>query len=213
MNKFKQVISKYKKAIACSLIGICSLVAVPTLAVIVNSGAESQSFIVTQDGHKYITSHKFDQYGNVAYCLESNKDHPNNHDYQESGTVEDALFRILKFGYPNHNYTNDANADYFITQLAVWAYKGQIDIDRARITVDRNIQANGNRYTATGSTYKGPLTSDYVKASIKDLVQQARSNQDPQTGSVTISPKTNTAKQEGDYLISSDYTVTGTGQL
>lgn len=211
MNKFKQVISKYKKAIACSLIGICSLVAVPTLAVIVNSGAESQSFIVTQDGHKYITSHKFDQYGNIAYCLESDKDHPNNHDYQESGTVEDALFRILKFGYPNHNYTNDANADYFITQLAVWAYKGQIDIDRARITVDRNIQANGNRYTVTGSTYKGPLTSDYVKASIKDLVQQARSNQDPQTGSVTVSPKTNTAKQEGDYLISSDYTVTGTG--
>lgn len=211
MNKLKQVISKYKKAIACSLIGICSLVAVPTLAVIVNSGAESQSLIVTENGHRYITSHKFDQYGNVAYCLEAAKDHPNNHEYQESGTVEDVLYRILKFGYPNHHYTNDANADYFITQLAVWYHTGQINLDNARIVVDRNIQANGNRYTSTGSTYKGPLTAEYVKASIKDLVAQAKANQDPQTGSVEISPKTNTARQDGDYLISSDYTVNGTG--
>lgn len=211
MNKLKQVISKYKKAIACSLIGICSLVAVPTLAVIVNSGAESQALIVTENGHRYITSHKFDQYGNVAYCLEAAKDHPNNHEYQESGTVEDVLYRILKFGYPNHHYTNDANADYFITQLAVWYHTGQINLDNARIVVDRNIQANGNRYTSTGSTYKGPLTAEYVKASIKDLVAQAKANQDPQTGSVSISPKTNTAIQNGDYLISADYTVNGTG--
>lgn len=211
MNKFKQVISKYKKAIACSLIGLCSLVAIPTLAIVVDSAIELPTFIVTENGHRFRTSYKSDANGNMAYCLEARKDAPQNHDYVENGTVDDTVYRIIKFGYPNQRYTNDPFADYFITQLAVWQHTGQINVDNASIVVDRNITANGFRYTSTGSTYKGPLTADYVKASVKDLVAQARSNQDPQTGSVAISPKTSTAIQSGEYLISSEYTVNGTG--
>lgn len=211
MNKLKQVISKYKKAIACSLIGICSLVAVPTLAVIVNSDIELPTLIVTENGHRYRTSYKADASGNLAYCLEAAKDAPQNHEYVENGTVEDTIYRIIKYGYPPRNYTDDPFADYFITQLAIWQHTGQINIDNAKIVVDRNITAKGFRYTTTGSTYKGPLTPEYIKASVKDLVTHARNIKDPQSGSVAISPKTNTAVQSGDYLISSDYTVSGTG--
>lgn len=211
MKRFKEIVTKYKKMIACSLIGICSLVAVPTLAVIINSGAPAQSLIVVENGHQFITSHKFDENGNVAYCLEAKKEHPNNHDYQEMQAVEDNLYRILRFGYPYHSYTNDANADYFITQLAVWSYLGQINIDNASIVADRNIQANGNRYTSTGSAYTGPLTAEYAKASIKDLIAQATSNQEPQSGSISISPKTSNGTKIGDYLVSEDFTISGTG--
>lgn len=207
MVKLKEFFKKKKKLVACSIIALTSLLAVPVFANVVRYHAEVMSVIMKYNGHHYITFYKYDENGNLAYCLEPPKDSPNGINMIQDGTLDDRVYTLLKSGYPYHTYSNDNNMDYFITQTALWHLNQDLNVDSCSVVVDTNIQATGNRYTSTGSTYKGKFTPEYFRASVKDLVQKARTQTETQSGKVDVSPKATSGSQNGDYILSGVYTI------
>ena len=207
MVKLKEFFKKKKKLVACSIIALTSLLAVPVFANVVRYSAEVLSVVMKYNGHHYITFYKYDENGNLAYCLEPPKDSPNGINMIQDGTLDDRVYTLLKNGYPYHTYSNDNNMDYFITQTALWHLNQDLNVDSCSVVVDTNIQATGNRYTSTGSTYKGKFTPEYFRASVKDLVQKARTQTETQSGKVSISPKASSGSQSGDYILSGVYTI------
>lgn len=207
MVKLKEFFKRKKKLVACSIIALTSLLAVPVFANVVRYSAEVLSVVMKYNGHHYITFYKYDENGNLAYCLEPPKDSPNGINMIQDGTLDDRVYTLLKNGYPYHTYSNDNNMDYFITQTALWHLNQDLNVDSCSVVVDTNIQATGNRYTSTGSTYKGKFTPEYFRASVKDLVQKARTQTETQSGKVSISPKASSGSQSGDYILSGVYTI------
>lgn len=207
MVKLKEFFKKKKKLVACSIIALTSLLAVPVFANVVRYSAEVMSVVMKYNGHHYITFYKYDENGNLAYCLEPPKESPNGINMIQDGTLDDRVYTLLKNGYPYHTYSNDNNMDYFIAQTALWHLNQDLNVDSCSVVVDTNIQATGNRYTSTGSTYKGKFTPEYFRASVKDLVQKARTQTETQSGNVNISPKASAGSQNGDYLLSGVFTV------
>lgn len=207
MVRLKEFFKQKKKLVACSIIALTSLLAVPVFANVVRYHAEVMSVILKYNGHHYITFYKYDENGNLAYCLEPPKDSPNGIDMILDGTLDDRVYTLLKNGYPYHSYSNDNNMDYFITQTALWQLNQDLNVDVCSVVVDSNIQANGNRYTDVGSTYKGKFTPEYFRASVKDLVQKARTQTETQAGRLSVYPKSSSGSQSGDYILSSVYTI------
>lgn len=203
---------KYRRLIICLIISITALIAIPTVAVVVNLGSKCVSVNVTGNGRRYVTYIKKLSDGSYGYCLDEKLNSPNGVDMPLGSMVSDQVFRVLNFGYPNYNYTNNFDTNYIITQFALWHILGQIDAGSLNYEVTTpGIQATGFRHTDVGSTYQGPLTGDYVKACILDLVTVAQIHPANQTASFDVSPKTSTGTVSGDYILSESYTVNASG--
>lgn len=202
---------KYRRLIICLIISITALIAIPTIAVVVNLGNKCVSVTVTDSNRKYVTYIKQLSDGSFGYCLDEKLNSPNGMDMPVGSLVSDVVFRVLNFGYPNYSYTNSADTNYLITQFALWHILGQIDAGSLNYQADSSIQATGFRHTDYGSTYKGPLTGAYVKACIMDLITVAQVSPASQTASFGVSPKNSVGVVSGDYILSGSYTVNASG--
>lgn len=202
---------RYRKLILFLVISITALIAVPTIAVVVNLGNKCISVKVTDSNRKYVTYIKRTADNGYAYCLDEQLNSPNGMDMPVGGLVSDPVFRVLNFGYPNYNYTNNEDANYLITQFALWHILGQIDAGSLNYQADSSIQATGFRHTDYGSTYTGPLTGDYVKACIIDLITVAQIHPANQTASFGVTPKTSGGAVSGDFILSDSFTVQASG--
>ena len=67
--------------------------------------------------------------GTWAYCLEMNKDTPNNIPATNVGPLDryPGLVYVINNGFPNQHFTGDDKKDYYITQGAVWWYMDLVD--------------------------------------------------------------------------------------
>lgn len=209
MGKFKEFLERRKKTVACAIVALTSLIAIPTLAVVVSYDVEVQSVILRYNGHKYITFYKYDDTGHLAYCLEPTKESPKGMSMQAIGNTNDQIYTLLKYGHPYHAYSNDHMMEYFITQTALWQLNQDIDVNNSSIVVDKNIKATGSHYTSSGSSYTGPFTPEYFKACVNDLVAKARTQTETQNGTVSVSPKSSSGVLNGDYLISESFKISG----
>ena len=213
MSRLKDFFKKSKSRIIFSLVALCAVFAVPTLAVVITTAHQTLSIDTSYNGKDMNTFVKQDLEGRQAYCLEPNKANPVNLDYAENGVVDDVLYRLLKYGWPTVEYTTDPDTNYYISQLAIWQYLGYYDVDQATMRVNNAVQCTGRKWTDAGSDYQGGLTIDYVKACVKDLLTVANTYTDTQVGEIAVNPKASLSKIEGDYLVSEPYTIQAQGSF
>ncbi|KIU09870.1 LPXTG-motif cell wall anchor domain protein [Bacillus subtilis] len=122
-----------------------------------------------------------------AYCLEPGKHSPDHVDMPSSGQMNDKVYRILSYGYPNASaselgVSSKAKAHY-ATQMAVW------------ITVGEVKEAN--------LTY----SDESIEKAVKYLLKKAETENDTQNVNVTVTPDNAKATVKGNYLVTEPYTV------
>ena len=159
MSRVKDFFKKSKSRLIFGAVSLFALFTIPTLAVVITTAHKTLSIDTTYNGKRFDTYVKQDLEGKQAFCLEPNKKNPVNLEYVESGVVDDGLYRILKYGWPNIEYTTDPDTNYFLTQLAVWDYLDFYDVNQASIRVNPEVQCTGRRITDAGSSYTVLMTN------------------------------------------------------
>ncbi|KAF2428375.1 SpaA isopeptide-forming pilin-related protein [Bacillus subtilis] len=122
-----------------------------------------------------------------AYCLEPGKHSPDHVDMPSSGQMNDKVYRILSYGYPNASaselgVSSNAKAHY-ATQMAIWLTIGEVK------------EANLS------------YTDSSIEKAVQVLLNKAANEKDTQNVNVTVTPDNAKATVKGDYLVTEPYTV------
>ncbi|MCT6515502.1 thioester domain-containing protein [Bacillus subtilis] len=122
-----------------------------------------------------------------AYCLEPGKHSPDHVDMPSAGQMNDKVYRVLSYGYPNATaselgVSSNAKAHY-ATQIAIWLTIGEVK--------------------ASNLTY----SDNSIEKAVQHLLNKAASEKDTQNVSVTVTPDNAKASVKGDYLVTEPYTV------
>ncbi|MCM3191381.1 SpaA isopeptide-forming pilin-related protein [Bacillus subtilis] len=122
-----------------------------------------------------------------AYCLEPGKHSPDHVDMPSSGQMNDKVYRVLSYGYPNASaselgVSSKAKAHY-ATQMAVWITVGEVK--------ESNL------------TY----SDESVEKAVKYLLQKAETENDTQNVTVSVTPDNAKATVKGNNLVTEPYTV------
>ncbi|MGM0750199.1 MAG: SpaA isopeptide-forming pilin-related protein [Bacillota bacterium] len=122
-----------------------------------------------------------------AYCLEPGKHSPDHVDMPSSGQMNDKVYRILSYGYPNASaselgVSSNAKAHY-ATQMAIWLTIGEVK------------EANLS------------YTDSSIEKAVQVLLNKAENEKDTQNVSVTVTPDNAKASVKGNYLVTEPYTV------
>ncbi|MBR3199294.1 MAG: Cys-Gln thioester bond-forming surface protein [Bacilli bacterium] len=127
----------------------------------------------------------------IAYCLDQNKEWPNNDSMSISNDrVRAGLVYILKNGYPNKRIIDSGDKDRYITQGAIWLYMSGVPQFGAEVT-----DVNGLL------PYMVQLMSGAQSA-------DAASDGDP---SVNVSVSDTYMTEQDDYYVSKEVTVSLNG--
>ncbi|MED5049444.1 SpaA isopeptide-forming pilin-related protein [Bacillus siamensis] len=122
-----------------------------------------------------------------AYCLEPGKHSPDHVDMPSAGQMNDKVYRVLSYGYPNATaselgVSSNAKAHY-ATQIAIWLTIGEVK--------------------ASDLTY----SDNSIEKAVQHLLNKAAIEKDTQNVSVTVTPDNAKASVKGDYLVTEPYTV------
>ena len=151
MNKLKIFFTKSKKKIlALSMLTAISIGLIPgelVHALVINNHGTIKEVELVHDINQPIgvtTKYKTDEYGNIVYCMESQKDSPSGQDFSNGELLDDVAYRILKNGYPNKKLTGNNRIDYAITQAAFWCHvdKANLDINKLKLRLNKVYNAD-----------------------------------------------------------------------
>lgn len=192
MSRFKQMFREHKKGfISSAICALVALIAIPTLAITIGTPEDHEIYAIVASGSRddgindgywnYITYYKESADGTPAYCLNADRAQPTGQDYTENGTISDRLYTILMNGYPNKRFSNNSDADFYITQIAIWHELGQLS------------HGEPIRWVTTDACN---LSSDELKAAYENLISLPDSA--PQTTNIAV----NFAKK--DYTATRD---------
>lgn len=121
---------------------------------------------------------KSDNENIILYCLEIDKGYPTGQNFKLSGDAEKEISSIIAAGYPSKtpeelNLENESQA-YFATQLAIWSYIEDYDVDKMTseniniVNAIRQIYSEGLSYSHPVRTINKVYISD--NNSIQELV-------------------------------------------
>lgn len=151
MDKLKRFLKRSKrKVIAFSMLMAISIGLVPgelVHALVINNHGIIKEVELVHDVNQPIgvlTKYKTDEYGNIVYCMDSQKDSPSGQDFSNGQLLDDIAYRILKNGYPNKSLTGNNRIDYAITQAAFWCYvdKANLDINKLKLRLNKVYNAD-----------------------------------------------------------------------
>ena len=203
MNKLKIFFTKSKKKIlALSMLTAISIGLIPgelVHALVINNHGTIKEVELVHDINQPIgvtTKYKTDEYGNIVYCMESQKDSPSGQDFSNGELLDDVAYRILKNGYPNKSLTGNNRVDYAITQAAFWCYvdKANLDINKLKLRLNK--------------VYNADITKK-----MQDLYWNAVRGTDIQKISVNFSQTNLEAVFDGDNYVTPYFQVKVTGAL
>lgn len=145
---------RYKKAViggllACFAVGLVSITNATDYGTLVMPGDMPYKLHGHPTGLKCDTGEKY-----FAYCLTPELAQPNGDSYTDGGPADDKEYTILGYGYPNYSYTGDREADYFITQMAMWKYIAGFDLSEDKIDVASRVRGNTATSPGDGSKAK-----------------------------------------------------------
>lgn len=125
-----------------------------------------------------------------AYCTTPDKVQPTGQDYTDGSQVDDVTYTLLGWGFPNYHYTGNDEADYFITQAALWNHLYGYSTDASSITItsyaDTSIGSTGVGSPAAGHS---SITRDLLAECIQNLVTSASNNPHREGGNLYLDPK------------------------
>ena len=117
-----------------------------TLVIGVLTGADIPSSvkIITQKGILYKVQYnnfdlnvekiKIEGRNDIVYCLEINKKYPSGQSFSLTGTSGEEINNIIGAGYPNRTIAqlnlDNENQAYFATQIAIWSFKEEYDVNK-----------------------------------------------------------------------------------
>ncbi|MFR2529820.1 MAG: Cys-Gln thioester bond-forming surface protein, partial [Clostridium paraputrificum] len=203
MNKLKIFFIKSKKKIlALSMLTAISIGLIPgevVQALVINNHGTIKEVELVHDINQPIgvtTKYKTDEYGNIVYCMESQKDSPSGQDFSNGELLDDVAYRILKNGYPNKKLTGNNKIDYAITQAAFWCHvdKANLDINKLKLRLNK--------------VYNADITKK-----MQDLYWNAVRGTDTQKISVNFSQTDLEAVFDGSNYVTPYFQVKVTGAL
>lgn len=198
MGRFKRLterirlgFARYKKqtislAIAVGVIGIGSAIYATQYTYDTSVGLNPYSLSGHPTTIKYGVNPTVDGDWYYAYCINPEKKQPNYTDYTDGGPIDDTSFTILGWGYPNYGYTGNAQADYFITQAALWHEKAGFDVSAGSIVVSSSVA--GAKVTNPGKNSPAQMgetiDAQLLAKCIDNLISTARDNPFQEGGSL-----------------------------
>ena len=203
MHKLKRFFRKSKKKIlSLAMLTAISVGLIPgelAQALVINNHGDIRDVELVHDINQPIgvlTKYKTDEYGNIVYCMESQKHSPDGNDFAEGQLLDDVAYRILKNGYPNKSLTGNNRIDYAITQAAFWCYvdKANLDISKLKLRLNK--------------VYNADITKK-----MQDLYWNAVRGTDTQKISVNFSKTDLEAKFDGSNYVTDYFSINVTGAL
>lgn len=167
------------------------------------------------------------QGANYVYCIEQTDSSLHRGDTLTRGRqiYDPGVITLIQNGYPNKKVSGLTDKEnYYITQIAVWAYWYKAYSEPAPKIVGYLIDSNGNpkrdssgpHYNFNGGTNPSAKQTILANAAM-DLYELAVSKSNPsatsgggstKTGTVTISVGSTTLNNMGTYLLSNEITIT-----
>lgn len=203
MDKLKRFLKRSKKKIiAFSMLTAISIGLVPgelVHALVINNHGIIREVELVHDINQsrgVTTKYKTDEYGNIVYCMDSQKDSPSGQDFSNGQLLDDIAYRILKNGYPNKSLTGNNRIDYAITQAAFWCHvdKANLDINKLKLRLNK--------------VYNADITKK-----MQDLYWNAVRGTDTQKISVNFSQTNLEAVFDGTNYVTPYFQVKVTGAL
>lgn len=126
-----------------------------------------------------------------AYCTTPDRKQPDYTNYTDGGKINSKYYTILGWGFPNYHYTGNDEADYFITQAALWHEIAGYDVSASNIVIkssQRGAQATnpgaGSPALAYVAAGDATITETMLAECIQNLVSAANNNAHEEGGSL-----------------------------